>query len=219
MHTGSNQLLTVGILVQGAASRNALSFEIALWTPLLPRTFLNTGSRSLRLRKIPKLGATDSESEKERGMTDRKVTLAPQLISILSSQVCTLTDKWAPLKYINTINKSAIMPPISILRLHCNLIQQCASSVSRWAIYPLAQWFRVRWVYHRWQWHGGPSLHIIHNWYEYSCALQKNSSMSLLLLSVTLSSRHKDTTCPMNYKPRRILKKCVSWIILHIYLA
>lgn len=149
----------------------------------------------------------------------RKVTLTLQLISILSSQVYMVTDKWTLPKYINTINKSIIMHLISMLTCHCNLTQQYLSYVPHWAISPLALWFEVWWFYHRWQWQGGLSLYFIHNWYEHSCALQRNSWTSFLLLSVTLSFRHNDTMWPMNYKPRQILWKSVSWIILHIYFC
>lgn len=95
-----------------------------------------------------------------------------------SIQADTLTDIWAPLWYINTINKSAIMHPISLLRCHHNLQQQCLFFVSQWTISPLAVWFGAGWVYHGWQRWGDPSLCRAYLWNVHSCTLPQSSWLS-----------------------------------------
>lgn len=81
---------SANVLVQGTGSRNTFSFEIALChqtePPLLPSTFLNTSSRSLRLRKILELSATDSErgkrNERQKGHIGSVANLHPLQSSI-----------------------------------------------------------------------------------------------------------------------------------------
>lgn len=112
-------------------------------------------------------------------MMDRNVTLTLQLISILFSQVWTVTDKWAPLRYINTINKSAIVHPISPLRCHSNLEKQSLFFVSHWPVSPLACVI--------WNWMSQSQLTVMrrslitYHGYAHRCALQESSWMSFFL--------------------------------------
>lgn len=141
--------------------------------PALPRTPLNTSSRSLPLREksAPKPDATDSQEE--RGLTDREVTLtrAANLHPPPVKYTC-----WQTNELLSDTLTPQINPPLRCERRHRNLAQQCLSFVSRWAISPLAPVI--------WKSDDSitgdsdkevPSLYFIHNWYEHSYTLQKDS--------------------------------------------